>query len=76
MAKAQVATAASNNPALSTLVTQARRRLLRHPGEERVHHVRRRRSYMVDDSAKVVCGKVRTANATVHVIESVLLPQK
>ncbi|MFK0263720.1 hypothetical protein ACIQU1_20650 [Streptomyces angustmyceticus] len=31
---------------------------------------------MVDDSAKVVCGKVRTANATVHVIESVLVPQK
>ncbi|WP_407555271.1 fasciclin domain-containing protein [Streptomyces sp. Pv4-95] len=33
-------------------------------------------SYMVNDSAKVVCGNVQTANATVHIIDSVLLPKK
>ncbi|MGW9176729.1 fasciclin domain-containing protein [Streptomyces decoyicus] len=33
-------------------------------------------SYMVDDSAKVVCGNVQTANATVHIIDTVLLPKK
>ncbi|MEV0277463.1 fasciclin domain-containing protein [Streptomyces sp. NPDC050610] len=33
-------------------------------------------SYTVDGSAKVVCGNVRTANATVHLIDSVLLPKK
>ncbi|MCH0563016.1 MULTISPECIES: fasciclin domain-containing protein [unclassified Streptomyces] len=31
-------------------------------------------SYTVDDSAKVVCGNVRTANANVYVIDSVLMP--
>ncbi|MFD3418194.1 fasciclin domain-containing protein [Streptomyces decoyicus] len=35
-----------------------------------------RESYMVDDSAKVVCGNVQTANATVHIIDTVLLPKK
>lgn len=33
-------------------------------------------SYMVDNSAKVVCGNVQTANATVHIIDTVLLPKK
>ncbi|MCZ1006913.1 fasciclin domain-containing protein [Streptomyces lydicus] len=33
-------------------------------------------SYKVDDSAKIVCGNVQTANATVHIIDSVLLPRK
>ncbi|MEV0259882.1 fasciclin domain-containing protein [Streptomyces sp. NPDC050617] len=33
-------------------------------------------SYKVDGSANVVCGNVRTANATVHLIDSVLLPKK
>ncbi|MEU8526041.1 MULTISPECIES: fasciclin domain-containing protein [Streptomyces] len=32
-------------------------------------------SYKVNDTATVVCGDVRTANATVHVIDSVLMPQ-
>lgn len=31
-------------------------------------------SYTVNDSAKVVCGNVRTANADVHIIDSVLMP--
>jgi uncharacterized surface protein with fasciclin (FAS1) repeats len=31
-------------------------------------------SYTVNDSAKVVCGNVRTANATVYIIDSVLMP--
>ncbi|MFI8193232.1 fasciclin domain-containing protein [Streptomyces sp. NPDC085946] len=32
-------------------------------------------SYTVDDSAKVVCGNVRTANATVYIIDTVLMPR-
>ncbi|MBN0043473.1 fasciclin domain-containing protein [Streptomyces actuosus] len=31
-------------------------------------------SYTVDDSAEVVCGNVRTANAHVYIIDSVLMP--
>ncbi|WP_320775003.1 fasciclin domain-containing protein [Streptomyces sp. CRN 30] len=31
--------------------------------------------YTVNDSAKVVCGNVRTANATVYIIDSVLMPE-
>ncbi|WP_431034996.1 fasciclin domain-containing protein [Streptomyces sp. P6-2-1] len=32
-------------------------------------------SYKVNDSAKVVCGNVRTANANVYLIDSVLMPK-
>ncbi|MET8468861.1 fasciclin domain-containing protein [Streptomyces sp. NPDC006422] len=32
-------------------------------------------SYKVDDSANVVCGNVKTANATVYIIDSVLMPK-
>ncbi|MFB7586978.1 fasciclin domain-containing protein [Streptomyces sp. NPDC056169] len=32
-------------------------------------------SFTVNDSAKVVCGNVPTANATVYVIDTVLMPQ-
>ncbi|MFF5503717.1 fasciclin domain-containing protein [Streptomyces roseolus] len=32
-------------------------------------------SYKVDDSAKVVCGNVRTANANVYIIDTVLMPE-
>ncbi|MEU6807557.1 fasciclin domain-containing protein [Streptomyces sp. NPDC046831] len=32
-------------------------------------------SYTVNDSAEVVCGNVRTANATVYIIDSVLMPK-
>ncbi|MFE4536130.1 fasciclin domain-containing protein [Streptomyces scopuliridis] len=32
-------------------------------------------SYTVNDSAKVVCGNVSTANATVHIIDTVLMPK-
>ncbi|MYW45665.1 fasciclin domain-containing protein [Streptomyces sp. SID161] len=32
-------------------------------------------SYTVDDSAKVVCGNVKTANATVYIIDTVLMPK-
>jgi uncharacterized surface protein with fasciclin (FAS1) repeats len=31
-------------------------------------------SYTVNDSAKVVCGDVKTANATVYIIDTVLMP--
>ncbi len=31
--------------------------------------------FTVNDSAKVVCGNVQTANATVYIIDSVLLPK-
>ncbi|MFF8882796.1 fasciclin domain-containing protein [Streptomyces flaveolus] len=31
-------------------------------------------SYTVNDSAKVVCGKVTTANANVYIIDTVLMP--
>jgi uncharacterized surface protein with fasciclin (FAS1) repeats len=31
-------------------------------------------SYSVNGSAKVVCGDVKTANATVYIIDSVLMP--
>ncbi|MGW2105157.1 fasciclin domain-containing protein [Streptomyces sp. NPDC001948] len=32
-------------------------------------------SYTVNDSAKVVCGNVKTANASVYIIDSVLMPK-
>ncbi|MEU3548299.1 fasciclin domain-containing protein [Streptomyces longwoodensis] len=32
-------------------------------------------SYTVNDSAKVVCGNVKTANANVYIIDTVLMPQ-
>ncbi|OON82246.1 fasciclin domain-containing protein [Streptomyces tsukubensis] len=32
-------------------------------------------SYKVNDSAKIVCGNVPTANATVHIIDTVLMPK-
>ncbi|MGV9559517.1 fasciclin domain-containing protein [Streptomyces sp. NPDC003401] len=32
-------------------------------------------SYTVDDSAQVVCGNVKTANANVYIIDTVLMPQ-
>ncbi|MFD5896182.1 MULTISPECIES: fasciclin domain-containing protein [unclassified Streptomyces] len=32
-------------------------------------------SYKVNDSASVVCGDVPTANATVHIIDTVLMPK-
>ncbi|AXG76987.1 fasciclin domain-containing protein [Streptomyces paludis] len=32
-------------------------------------------SYTVNDTAKVVCGNVPTANATVYIIDSVLMPK-
>jgi len=32
-------------------------------------------SYTVNDSAKVVCGNVKTANANVYVIDTVLMPK-
>ncbi|GGX89942.1 lipoprotein [Streptomyces minutiscleroticus] len=33
-------------------------------------------SYTVNDSADVVCGNVRTANATVYIVDTVLMPEK
>ena len=32
-------------------------------------------SYTVNDSSKVVCGNVPTANATVYIVDTVLMPQ-
>ncbi|MFF5920960.1 fasciclin domain-containing protein [Streptomyces flavochromogenes] len=32
-------------------------------------------SFTVDDSAKVVCGNVPTANATVYIVDTVLMPK-
>ncbi|WP_367047984.1 fasciclin domain-containing protein [Streptomyces sp. Je 1-332] len=32
-------------------------------------------SYKVNDSANVVCGNVKTANANVHIIDTVLMPK-
>ncbi|MGQ4425824.1 fasciclin domain-containing protein, partial [Streptomyces violaceoruber] len=32
-------------------------------------------SYQVNDSAKVVCGNVRTANANVYILDTVLMPK-
>ncbi|AWW41892.1 MULTISPECIES: fasciclin domain-containing protein [Streptomyces] len=32
-------------------------------------------SYTVNDTAKVVCGNVKTANATVYIIDNVLMPK-
>ncbi|MFI2211540.1 fasciclin domain-containing protein [Streptomyces sp. NPDC020141] len=32
-------------------------------------------SYTVDGTAKVVCGNVTTANATVHIVDTVLMPK-
>ncbi|MGY1438610.1 fasciclin domain-containing protein [Streptomyces reniochalinae] len=33
-------------------------------------------AYKVNDSANVACGNVKTANATVHIIDTVLMPPK
>ncbi|MFG2497161.1 fasciclin domain-containing protein [Streptomyces sp. NPDC048441] len=33
-------------------------------------------SYKVNDTANIVCGNIQTANATVHIIDSVLMPPK
>ncbi|MFE9662843.1 fasciclin domain-containing protein [Streptomyces sp. NPDC005955] len=33
------------------------------------------KSYKVNDSASVVCGNVSTSNATVYIVDSVLMPQ-
>ncbi|WP_405986593.1 fasciclin domain-containing protein [Streptomyces sp. NBC_00872] len=135
MSKDPVATAASNNPALSTLVTAVKKAGLvdtlnnarnitvfaptddafaKIPKEELdkvladkatltkilTYHVVARKltpaqlsdgtyptlekstlttkgsgeSYTVNDTARVVCGDVRTANATVHIVDSVLMP--
>ncbi|MEV6532082.1 fasciclin domain-containing protein [Streptomyces sp. NPDC051639] len=32
-------------------------------------------SYMVNDASKVVCGNVRTANANVYIVDTVLMPK-
>ncbi|WP_428951110.1 fasciclin domain-containing protein [Streptomyces sp. cg35] len=32
-------------------------------------------SYKVNDTAKIVCGDVATSNATVHIIDTVLMPE-
>ncbi|WP_228978194.1 fasciclin domain-containing protein [Streptomyces sp. DH12] len=32
-------------------------------------------SYTVNDTSKVVCGNVRTANATVYIVDTVLMPK-
>ncbi len=32
--------------------------------------------YTVNDSSKVVCGNVPTANATVYIVDTVLMPPK
>nr|WP_031179546.1 hypothetical protein [Streptomyces seoulensis] len=50
MSKDPVATAASNNPALSTLVAAVKK-------------------------AGVVCGNVKTSNANVYIIDTVLMPK-
>ncbi|MEV0578018.1 MULTISPECIES: fasciclin domain-containing protein [unclassified Streptomyces] len=34
------------------------------------------KSYEVNDTAKIVCGNVKTANATVYIIDTVLMPPK
>jgi uncharacterized surface protein with fasciclin (FAS1) repeats len=95
MAKDPVATAASNNPALSTLVAAVQQALTK----ILTYHVVGKTvtpadlgsgsfetlekgtvttsgsgmSYKVND-ANVVCGNVKTANATVYIIDSVLMP--
>ncbi len=33
-------------------------------------------TYTVNDSSKVVCGNVQTANATVYIVDTVLMPAK
>ena len=33
-------------------------------------------SFEVDGSAAVICGNVQTANATVYIIDSVLMPKQ
>lgn len=32
-------------------------------------------NYTVNDTSKVVCGNVPTANATVHIVDTVLMPK-
>ncbi|WP_443074072.1 fasciclin domain-containing protein [Streptomyces sp. NBC_01456] len=77
MAKDPVATAASHNPALSTLVTAVKKAgLVDTLAKNKLTTSGSGESYLIDGSAKVVCGNVRTADATVHLIDTVLLPKK
>ncbi|MYT78766.1 Secreted and surface protein containing fasciclin-like repeats, partial [Streptomyces sp. MnatMP-M77] len=32
-------------------------------------------NYTVNDTSKVICGNVSTANATVHIVDTVLMPK-
>ena len=79
MATAPVATAASANPALSTLVTAVKKAGLASAMAIKtleggmVRPAMTSGSYTVN-SAHVVCGNVQTANATVYIIDTVLMP--
>src|SRR6478752_4174629 len=107
MAQDPVATAASNNPALSTLVAAVKQadldKLLANKAEltkvltahvvgEKLTPMQLEKGsfdtlaktklttagsgeeYTVNDSSKVVCGNVPTANATVYIVDTVLMP--
>ncbi|MFD2122033.1 fasciclin domain-containing protein [Streptomyces cirratus] len=89
MAKDPVATAASNNPALSTLLAAVKQaglveKLTTKQLENGSFETLEKgmittsgsgESYKVNDSANVVCGNVKTANANVYIIDSVLMPK-
>lgn len=83
-----VATAASNNPALSTLVTAVGAAGLGHslnsadgitvfaPVNSAFEVTGSGEDFTVNGPARVVCGDVRTANAAVYLIDGVLLPSR
>src|SRR5580700_9203276 len=96
MSTAPVATAASNNPALSTLVTAVKKASLvdtlnsakgitvfapansafaKIPSATLGKVLAKKGSTYTVNGAKVVCGGVTTANATVYIISSVLMPK-
>jgi len=83
MSTAPVATAASNNPVLSTLVTAVKKaglvdtlasgKAIRTLEGATIRPAMISGSYSVN-GAQVVCGNVQTANATVYIINTVLMP--
>lgn len=78
MASDPVGSAASNNPLLSTLVTAVKTDQLAREHKTlagtTITVTGSGQDFTVGKDAHVICGNVPTANATVYLIDSVLMP--